>query len=144
MKKRIVTIIRHKIGRKQCTGVFMVQDEHGQVLYYENSLERGWLNNQRNISCVPQGVYPLVLEWSNRFKTELWELKNVPNRSECKIHSANFWDDLNGCISPGLDLRDINGDGLLDTTSSRAALKKFHEVMIGFKKAEIRIINKRF
>ena len=143
MGKGIVTIIRHQIGRKQSTGICIVQDQCGNELLRLYSLERGDRDNQRNISCIPVGIYPLVLEYSAKFQTELWEIKNVQNRSECKFHSANYWSQLNGCVSLGLRLADINGDGLLDTTSSRKAMKAFHKVMSQFDSADLRVINNR-
>ena len=143
MGKAIVTIVRHQIGRKQSIGICTVQDQCGNELLRLYSLERGWRNNQRSVSCISVGKYPLVLEFSAKFQTELWEIKNVPNRSECKFHSANYWNQLNGCVSLGLDQADINGDGLLDNTSSRKAMAKFHEVMSKFSSAELRVINNR-
>ena len=50
MKKRIVSILRDKVGRKQSTGVIMIQDENGEILFTCQSLERGWLNNKK--SCT--------------------------------------------------------------------------------------------
>lgn len=144
MKSRIVTILRDKVGRKQSTGIFIVQDENGNILFTSKSLERGWLNNLNNISCVPAGNYKLVLEYSPKFNTNLWELYGVVNRRECKVHVANYWHELNGCIAPGVTQADINHDGYVDNVSSRNALKGFHEAMQGFTTAEIRIINNQF
>ena len=72
-----------------------------------------------------------MLEYSNRFKKKLWEIKGVSNRSECKFHSANYWFQLNGCIALGLSLKDINNDCYNDVTSSKKALKSFHSALKG-------------
>lgn len=141
---RIVTVLRDQIGRKQSSGLLLVQDGSGKLLFSCQSLERGWLNNNRNISCIPEGRYQLKLEWSNKFQADLWEIYGVPNRSECKIHASNYWHELNGCIAPGITQRDFNGDGLPDNQYSRNALKDFHKAMVGYDQAEIRIINNRF
>ena len=141
---RIITFLRDKIGRKQCPGICIVQDATGKILFTSQSLERGWLNNKKNISCVPSGTYKIKLEYSPKFNTELWELYGVPNRGECKIHIASFWYDLNGCISLGVSQKDINNDGLVDNYKSKIAMDQFHKVMKGYKEAEIRIINNRF
>ncbi|RTL03796.1 hypothetical protein EKK58_12100 [Candidatus Dependentiae bacterium] len=53
--------------------------------------------------CIPCGVYPIVWEYSPKFKRELWELKNVPNFTEIKIHAGNTVDHTQGCILLGLD-----------------------------------------
>jgi len=105
-------------------------------------LELPYKNNQRRVSSVPEGVYDIVLEYSPAFKTVLWELKGVPNRSECKIHVANYVNQLNGCIAPGLKWADINKDGLLDATDSKKALAKIMDVTKVFAKGKIRINDK--
>ena len=70
----------------------------------------------------------------------LWEIKGVPNRSECKIHPSNYWNQLNGCIAPGVKLKDINADGYYDVTSSRKTTAEFHRAMGNQKNAIIEII----
>ena len=144
MSKRIVTILRDKIGRKQSTGIMIVQDATGKVLFTSQGLERGWINNKRNVSCVPSGTFTLKLEWSPKFKTKLWELYGVPNRRECKFHAANYWQELNGCIAPGVSQKDINSDGFIDNFRSKIALNEFHRAMQGYSKAELRVINNQF
>jgi len=74
-------------------------------------------------------MYKVVLEYSNRFKTDLWEIKGVENRSECKFHAANYWYQLNGCIALGSRLADINKDGYNDITSSKNTMKAFHKAL---------------
>lgn len=127
--------------RNQTTGVLTVIDNQGQPIYASLCIERGFRNNQRNISSVPPGTYPLVLEYSPRFNCDLYELKNVPNRSECKVHASNFWKQLNGCIAPGVKLKDIDRDGYYDVTDSRQSLKAFHRSLKEIKKTTIEIIN---
>ena len=95
------------------------------------SLERGWRNNESNVSCIPPGIYDVVLEYSPKFDTELWEIKGVENRSECKFHSANYWYELNGCISLGNAVGDINGDNYTDILNSRDTMQIFHTALKG-------------
>jgi len=137
MKIRTLIIDRYSVDKTQAVGNATVLDGKGKPIFNCKSLERGWNNNEKMISCVPKGRYTMKLEWSNRFGANLWELKNVPNRSECKLHSANYWSQLNGCIALGLSLRDINGDGEVDATSSRRAMTEFAIAMGGALEAEI-------
>lgn len=125
----------------QSTGMLMVVDENDQPIFASLCVERGNRNNQKSVSNVPAGIYPLVLEHSPKFNMDLWELKEVPNRSECKIHASNHWHQLNGCIAPGLKLKDLDKDGYYDVTSSRTTLNLFHEVMLGITKTTIEIID---
>ncbi len=95
------------------------------------SLERGWLDNQQNISCVPSGEYTVKLEYSHKFDCLLWEIKGVENRSETKFHSANYWHELRGCVALGVAVRDFDNDGYLDISSSRTAMRQFHKAIGG-------------
>lgn len=139
MKK--VFLQRHWSDKNQSTGTLLVTDKNGQPVFGSLCIERGDRNNQRNVSNVPAGTYPLVFEYSPRFGRMLWELKGVPNRSECKIHPANRFDQLNGCIALGLKLKDIDKDGYSDVTSSRSTVAAFHQAMKGFTETTITIID---
>lgn len=136
-----VILQRHWSDENQSTGTLLVVDKKGQPVWGSLCIERGDRNNQRNVSYVPAGTYPLVFEYSPRFKRKLWELKDVPNRSECKIHSANYWDQLNGCIAPGLKLKDLDHDGYFDVTSSKNTIKEFHAALKCLTETTITIIN---
>lgn len=132
---------RDFVTEDQCLGILYIIDECEQIVYKFDTIERGWLDNKKRISCIPEGTYPIVLEYSNRFKQELWELKEVPNRSECKIHAANYSRQLNGCIALGNGRADIDKDGLLDVIKSRKSMKLFHELMAGITETNIKIVN---
>lgn len=81
----------------------------GNLLF--KTVEREWLDNKKNISCVPAGVYDLIphLRVSG---TEAYALVNhelgvyrYPNekakRDLILIHIANTMKDVVGCIGPG-------------------------------------------
>ena len=140
----IIKITRFWQDKNQTLGTCVVLGDNDLPLFAGLSLERGWKNNQKNISCVPKSNAPYLMnfEYSNRFKQKLWELKDVPNRSECKFHSANYWHDLNGCVSLGRRPKDINHDGYIDITSSRSTMKDFHRSLKGFDKALLIITGK--
>lgn len=103
------------------------------------SIELPWLDNLNGVSCIPADTYPIVLEHSDRFGTELWEIKDVPGRSECKIHTVNFVQDLAGCVGVGESFKDINADGTFDLVKSRAALKRVHDAMADTRETIIKI-----
>ena len=132
-----IKILRQEYLKTQTLGYLYIVDEKDDILFSCNTLELAWLNNKRNISCVPNGTYKCELEYSNKFKVDLWELKDVPNRSECKFHSANFFKQLNGCIALGSDFADIDGDGWRDVTNSKDTMLEFHEVLKGLKEIEL-------
>lgn len=75
----------------------------GQVVCL--TLELPWIGNQRQISCIPEGVYPLVNRYSDRFKNHL-EVLNVPTRNLILFHPANNAQrELKGCIAPVSEFR---------------------------------------
>lgn len=132
-----VEIYRHYQDKNQTSGVCIIFDDEGFPLFSALSLERGWQDNKPNISCVPAGAYTLKYEYSERFKKHLWELKNVTGRTECKFHSANYWYQLNGCISLGLKYKDLNRDNYRDVTNSTNTMKAFESVLNGMKEVEL-------
>lgn len=134
-----IQILRQEHSDKQTLGYLYIIDNE-EILFSCNTLELPWRDNQSNISCVPIGEYKCVLEYSDRFERDLWELKDVPNRSECKFHSANYFKQLNGCIALGDSFKDIDGDGYKDVTNSVETMRKFHNVLNFLKEIQL-IIN---
>lgn len=64
------------------------------------TLEPEDLDNQENISCIPEGNY--IGERVNSPKYgNTFEIKNVPNRDHILIHSGNVKDHTMGCILLG-------------------------------------------
>lgn len=51
--------------------------------------------------CISCGTYLIVWEWSYKFNTNLWELKDVPNFTEIKVHAGNDPSETEGCILLG-------------------------------------------
>jgi len=88
------------------------------------SLELPDKGNQPNISRIPNGTYNWKKWYSPTYKMEVIRLEGVPGRTNILIHPANYVSQLRGCIAIGLTAADINGDGFIDVTSSRAAVKK--------------------
>ena len=94
------------------------------ALFIQNSffgfcIELPWLNNRRNISCIPEGTYILKARYSQKFGHHLI-LEKVKNRTLILIHPANdALKELRGCIAPVTCLSGI-GKG----TSSRNVLNK--------------------
>ena len=122
-------------------GTLTVRGDREIPLYECVSLELPWRNNAPRISCVPAGTYTLRLEYSPSFKTDLYELKGVPGRSEVKIHIANYVSELRGCIAPGLKWADLNKDGIIDAANSRDAFAGFMRAMGDALRARITILD---
>jgi hypothetical protein len=136
-----VLLVRHLMNERETLGKMHIINDQGKIQKSVCTLELPWRDNQRMISCVPEGEYPLILEWSPRFQTKLWTLTNVPNRSGIRIHVGNFTSQINGCILPGTHFIDLNRDGIMDVASSRLALNRFHNTLNFIDKTTIKIIN---
>ena len=85
------------------------------------SLELPDLNNQRQISCIPDGTYKLTLENHKKFGW-CYRLHDVPNRDGVLIHGGTYFTHTHGCILPAMEQKDLNGDGEIDNVSSKKAL----------------------
>lgn len=126
---KTIIVDRYWGDTNQSSGACMILNEEGIPEFTSLSLERGWVDNKRNVSCLPEGQYRVMYEWSEKFQRMLWEIKDTPGRSECKFHGANYWKQLNGCIALGLKLKDMDNDGYYDITSSGNTMKAFHQVL---------------
>jgi hypothetical protein len=105
-------------------------DDDDLTLY---GLERRWLHNRSDVSCIPAGVYCLV-PWTSPAHGDVWALVGgtvTPFVDDCPadagrwgnlFHSANYWSQLQGCLAPGLD--EGSKDGECCVWSSRKAMTR--------------------
>ena len=71
------------------------------------TLERNWLDNQNNISCIPTGSYRCVRRLYHKHGYWTFEVTGVPGRTSILIHSGNTEDDSMGCILLGESYGDL-------------------------------------
>jgi hypothetical protein len=95
------------------------------------TIERPYIKNKNNISCIPKGVYTCKWTKSPRLGRSTYEVLNVPMRSGIRIHPANYAYELHGCIALGSAYKDLNLDGLNDVVHSGETLRKFEELLSG-------------
>jgi len=84
------------------------------------SLELPWLDNQRNISCIPAGKYRVDTQHESPSKGECWLIEDVPNRDHCLFHTANRTRELKGCVAPGMKYGELKSE--FAVLQSRAAM----------------------
>jgi len=101
----------------------------GKTFY---TVEKPWINNQPEISCIPSGEYTLDPHTSEKYGDVLCMVNNeigvthfdspTSKRFACLIHVANYEKDVLGCI--GL------GDRFMGhmVTNSRKAIKEFYDI----------------
>lgn len=63
------------------------------------TLELPWLNNDRSVSCIPEGSYRVIYQQPKEGRPyEYFRLPTVPKRSGILIHRGTDVDDSKGCI----------------------------------------------
>jgi len=115
----------------QTTGTLTLLDKvSGNVLYECKTLEKGWRGNKKHISCIPPAPNETAtFEWETMQHSNaipyphIW-IKNVPNRTGIKIHVANRFDQLEGCIAVGKTFIYLEGDDVIDLGASRIAMNE--------------------
>jgi hypothetical protein len=118
----MVLLTRNLYDTEQTRGILVVLDDDFNTIRFRcHTLELPWLDNAKNISCIPHGTYRCTKHHSPTFGACI-KVHDVTNRTDILVHSGNFHSDTKGCILVGKALTDLNGDGLLDVTSSRVAL----------------------
>ena len=116
----------------QTLGYGVVFDGIGKIFEF-STLELPWLQNRRNISCIPLGNYDVEKYLSpTKGRGEVFQFTNVPGRSNVQIHIGNYYTDILGCILVGAGFTDINKDGFMDIYSSKRTMNKLLELMPNF------------
>lgn len=85
-------------GKLECEGKFICC-----------TIELPWKENEKRVSCIPEGEYLLRKRYSRKFQWHI-EVVDVKNRSFILFHPANnAQKELNGCIAP---VTKLSGPGL--------------------------------
>jgi hypothetical protein len=100
-------------GKLECEGKFICC-----------TIELPWINNEKRVSCIPEGKYLLRKRYSRKFQWHI-EVVDVKNRSFILFHPANnAQKELNGCIAP---VTKLSGPGL--GLMSRKAFSKLKNLV---------------
>lgn len=137
----LVTLERFSYSPTETEGVMLAG---GLELF---TIERPWMPSKTGIggepfiSCIPEGVYQLTAFSSSRHK-DAWMLANhslgvyrtpsdIPvnykRRYGILIHSANFANQLEGCIAPGITRTIFNEKRAVGSSSK--ALSELNKVL---------------
>lgn len=90
-------LYRYKSSEGYTAGMLAINGE----LFY--TIERPWLGNQSNVSCIPAGIYSvgfLAKSGSGRYRN-VWHIQNVPGRYGVLVHKGNLASHSKGCIILG-------------------------------------------
>lgn len=124
-------VISRKYGTLQTTGRLVIFNDDKVVLQLV-TIELPDNGNQRNSSCIPEGIYK-VTKYDSPTKGECFKVLAVQGRSDILIHKGNYASgnkvDTKGCILPGIYFEDINSDGNLDVAESTSALNRMLNIL---------------
>lgn len=118
---RILTLKRITSTFECVTGVLVLEQEPIAL-----TLERPWIGNIKNQSCIPSGVYPCEKYTSRRYKNT-YEIANVPARTHILFHVGNTIKDTTGCVLVGTNFGKLKQRQAI--LNSRKAFKSFIEKM---------------
>jgi hypothetical protein len=114
-------------------GVLCINDDPAFV-----TLEDAWRDNERMISCIPQGRYAVKLHRSPKFGTT-YQVMDVPQRDHILIHAGNTHKNTNGCILLGMQYGKIEHESAV--LASRSAFLQFMDRMGNAPEAQLIIID---
>lgn len=84
-----------------------------------HTLERPWLDNQENKSCIPAGEY-VICRWNSPHHGDVFIILGDHKREDILIHIANWVHELLGCVAVGLKR---NNKQIIDSAKALYKLK---------------------
>jgi hypothetical protein len=129
MKLRLVRVSEH-LGAT--LGVLSIDGMPRMV-----TLEEAWRDNQRQISCIPEGDYTIKRHRSPKFG-ETFIVQNVPGRSHILFHAGNTDEDTLGCILVGCEFGEIKKKPAV--LRSKSAFLLFMNLLTGVDTANLQIV----
>ena len=110
--------------KQSSMGIVGLITENGNEIC--QTLELPWVNNEQNVSCIPDGVYFCKRVNSPHFGN-VFEITKVKDRTHVLIHAGNYLKDTNGCVLLGLQNGEANGQYCI--YKSKAALEIFMKLL---------------
>ena len=101
MTKEIkLLLVRDTFSKESTIGELFINGER-----ICDTLENPWLDNQRRISCIPEGEYPVRLRYPKESGTKEYLhllVQDVPDRDMVLVHIGNLPSHTQGCLLVGL------------------------------------------
>ena len=92
-------LIRDTFTKESTIGKLFINGES-----FCDTLENPYINNERNISCIPEGQYKVRLRLARESATRDYLhllVQDVPNRDFILVHIGNYPSQTQGCILVG-------------------------------------------
>ena len=102
------------------------------VLRYKDfecvTLELPWLNNQKDISCIPRAGAYTGRKYESPANGSCIAVENVLDREFIQIHALNWLHQTKGCIGVGKSFKPNSDRGPM-ITSSKSTLKELLDLL---------------
>lgn len=96
----------------------------GEKIFEFKTLELPWRDNERNVSCIPEGEYLVKKMYpTSKRKYQYFWVQDVPGRDSILFHPGNYTHQIKGCILPGEEFADLDNDNIIDITNTTQTLK---------------------
>ena len=119
-----ISVLRLEQSEDQPTrGVLLIHD-----ILFCVTLELPWRDNQRNISCIPDGVYDAVKYVSPTYGLTI-KIINVPGRSDILLHYGNYKRNTQGCILIARSYGDSTEQDEGMICNSKVVYRQFQEII---------------
>jgi Family of unknown function (DUF5675) len=129
---------------------FTFGELHIDSKFFCYSLERAWANNQKSVSCIPEGTYKLKRRYTQQRGVHIL-VDQVPNRdyilihpmNDVSTHDSNNKVDSLGCI--GLADRLIFANNDMKGLFSKPAVRRFTDlVLVNLEAENVYLVIKKF
>lgn len=101
------------------------------------TIEPPWKRNRQNVSCIPTGIYLCKKSKYNAGGYMTFEIMDVEDRTNIKLHKGNFDNDTKGCPLIN-DMIGADHDKLRGVSSGQA-FREFWDEMSKFKEFVLEI-----
>ena len=115
-------LYRYENTPQHTRGIFVFD---GKIFY---TIERPWLDNRRNISCIPKGdyiVHYMKSSASGKYKN-VFHIRNVRGRGGILIHNGNLVSHSKGCVILGSKAGRLGKKAAV--LSSKSAMLKLNQL----------------
>ena len=126
---KTLTLIRVAENMDGTFGVLVDHTELGDIPFAV-TLERKWVENRKQVSCIPIGNYECLSVNSPTFGKTF--AVSVPGRTHILFHRGNTQDDSRGCILIGERFDKLNKKNAI--LNSKHGFKEFMERLVKYEK----------
>ncbi len=107
-----------------------IHNDQGAVVFQYHILELPWKDNQRSISCIPEGVYDVIkMKPTEKRPFVYFWIQDVPTRSGILMHRGNYTRQIKGCQLPGEHFIDLDKDGKPDISNTKDTLQRLADLL---------------